>query len=88
AQLIKTELSVPKFLSVIQELDAAGEVFMTFYHDAWQAASRPEIREKYIGGREFSLNELTHGEWRLILNEALNCLDKECNYQRRNTQDV
>ncbi|WEE05260.1 GIY-YIG nuclease family protein [Serratia marcescens] len=88
AQLITSELSAPKFLSAIQESNTADEIFMTFYRDAWQAASRPEIREKYIGGREFTLNELTHGEWNEILNEALNCLDKNYNYQRRNTQNV
>lgn len=88
AKLIKSELSSPGLLSVIKELDAAGEIFMTFYRDAWQAASRPEIREKHIGGREFSLDKLTRGEWECILNEALNCLDKERGYQRRNTQDV
>ncbi|EPN2803413.1 GIY-YIG nuclease family protein [Serratia marcescens] len=88
SQLIRSELSAPKFLSVIQASNAADEIFMTFYRDAWQAASRPEIREKYIGGREFSLNELTYIKWKCILNEALYCLDKEYNYQRRNTQDV
>jgi hypothetical protein len=88
AKLIKSELSDPRLLRVIQELDAEDEIRMTFYRDAWQVASRPEIREKYIGGREFNLNELTHEEWKCVLNEALNCLDKERNHQRRNTQDV
>jgi hypothetical protein len=87
-KLIKSELSDPRLLRVIQELDAEDEIRMTFYRDAWQVASRPEIREKYIGGREFNLNELTHEEWKCVLNEALNCLDKERNHQRRNTQDV
>ena len=88
AKLIKSELAVPGLLSVIQKLDSEDEINMTFYRDAWQVVSRPEIREKYIGGKEFNLNELTHGEWERILNEALNCLDKERDYKVRNMQDV
>ncbi len=88
AKLIKAELAVPGLLSVIQKLDSEDEINMTFYRDAWQVVSRPEIREKYIDGKEFNLNELTHGEWERILNEALNCLDKERDYKGRNMQDV
>lgn len=88
AKLITSELEVPRLLSVIQDLDPENEINMAFYRDAWQVVSRPEIREKYIGGKEFNLHELTHGEWRRILNEALNCLDKERGYKGRNTQDV
>lgn len=88
SKLIKSELATPRLLSIIQESDPEDGISMTFYRDAWQAASRPEIREKYIGGREFNLNELTHEKWKCILNEALNCLDKKHDYKRRNMQDV
>lgn len=88
SRLIKAELSTPALLNVVEDLDAPGEIFMTFCRDAWQVASRPEIKEKYIGGKVFPLDELNREQWQRILNEALACLDKEHHYQKRNTQNV
>ncbi|QNK09463.1 GIY-YIG nuclease family protein [Enterobacter sp. JUb54] len=88
SRLIQSELSTPRLLDVIQELDPANEVSMTFARDAWQVASRPEIKEKYIGGKSFTLSELTAGQWQDVLNEALECLDKAHHYQKRSQQAV
>ncbi|MFU2319119.1 GIY-YIG nuclease family protein [Rahnella sp. PCH160] len=88
SRLIKSEVITPKLPRIIQTLDAPDEIFLTFWRDAWQVASRPEIEEKYIGGRPFGLNELTGEKWQSILNEALECLDKEHDYRKRNTQNV
>lgn len=88
SRLIRSELSTPRLLKVIEDIDAPEEFFMTFWRDAWQVASRPEIKEKYIGGKIVTLAELKGKQWHSILNEALACLDKEHNYQKRNTQNV
>ncbi|MDK1895499.1 GIY-YIG nuclease family protein [Klebsiella sp. K4-172] len=88
SQLIKSELSAPRLLSVIEELETSDDIYLTFWRDAWQVASRPEIKEKYIGGRSFILNELNSDKWNCILSEAQECLDKESGYLRRSIQDV
>lgn len=88
SRLIQSELSTPRLLNVIQELGSASEVSMTFARDAWQVASRPDIKEKYIGGKSFTLSELTAEQWQRVLKEALECLDKTHHYQKRNQQDV
>lgn len=88
SQLIKSELINPELPAVIEKIEASDEIFLTFWRDAWQVASRPEIKEKYIGGRPFKLSELTEEKWQCILNEALECLDEKHGYQKRNTQSV
>lgn len=88
SRLIRSELSTPELLNVIGHLEMPDEIFMTFARDAWQVASRPEIKEKYIGGEIFTFSELTDVIWHSILTEALECLDKDHHYQKRNTQDV
>lgn len=88
ARLIESELSHPELLNAIPQLDNPEAIFMTFYRDAWQVASRPEIKEKYIGGKIFPLDALTHDCWHSILVEAQGCLDEKYDYRKRNTQDV
>lgn len=88
SKLIKSELKAPELPKIIEDLKTSDQIFLSFWRDAWQVASRPEIKEKYIGGKPFKLNELTEEKWRCILNEALECLDKEHDYQRRSKQKV
>ncbi len=88
SQLIQSELIAPELPSLIAKTDHSDDIFLTFWRDAWQVASRPEIKEKYIGGRPFRLNELTGEKWQGILSEAQECLDKKAGYQKRNTQNV
>ena len=65
------------------------DLTLRFSRDAWQAASRPFIREKFLGEREFRLSEINQATWSLVLNEALTCLDKDKNYRgRRRAQPV
>jgi hypothetical protein len=57
--------------------------YIRFSRDAWQGASRLNIREKVIGGREYRLSEISQEIWCSILEEALTCLDKDKNYRGR-----
>jgi hypothetical protein len=59
------------------------EIFIRFSRDAWQGPSRLNIKEKYLGGREYSLSEMNQNLWRELLKEALTCLDERKNYRGR-----
>lgn len=88
SQLIRSELIAPMLPALIAQVPASNDIVMTFWRDAWQVASRPDIKEKYIGGKTFSLDELTPERWQAILTEALGCLDEKSGYQKRSTQSV
>lgn len=88
SQLIKSEIMSPRLHRAIGKTNSSDEAHLTFWRDAWQVASRPEIKEKYIGGREFRLSELTSEKWQCVLREALECLDEKHDYRKRNTQSV
>jgi len=60
APFILSEPSIEKLKTKTQNAD---NIFIRFSRDAWQGASRPNIKEKYLGGREFSLSEI----WSLII---------------------
>jgi hypothetical protein len=68
--------------------DSSSNIIVSFYRDAWQVTSRPNIKEKFIGGKEYSLEELDELKWKYILEEALGCLDRNKNYKARNKQMV
>jgi hypothetical protein len=70
-ELIKAEVKNPE------------SIFFSFSRDAWQGPSRLNIKEKYLGGREYSLSEIHQQLWESILKEALSCLDKNKNYRGR-----
>lgn len=46
------------------------------------------IVEKYLGGKKFFLSEIDTILWKLILEEAQNCLDKNKQYKGRAIQEV
>ncbi|HDR2160356.1 TPA: GIY-YIG nuclease family protein, partial [Enterobacter cancerogenus] len=88
SRLIQSEVISARLPNLVTELESSENIHLTFARDAWQAASRPEIKEKYIGGKSFPLNELTPEVWGNILTEALECLSREHGYKKRNVQNV
>jgi hypothetical protein len=88
ATLIKSELETPVFPKLVPHLRNPENIHLRFVRDAWQVNSRPDIREEYLGGREFRLSDLTADLWRKILIEAIGCLNKDRNYLGRGRQAV
>lgn len=81
-------LSKPDIEEAKANVKDPNSIFVRFTRDAWQGASRLEIIEKYLGGREFSLFELNDKLWGSILEEALTCLDEARGYKRRKTKQI
>jgi len=85
---ILSELENPSINQLKVQLKHPEKVYIQFMRDAWQVTSRPEIVEKYFGGKEFSILEMDDGIWTSVLTEALRCLNEEKGYQGRNKQMV
>lgn len=79
-------LSEPSIETIKTTVQNPQDIFLRFSRDAWQGASRLNIKEKYLGGREFSLSEMNQQLWNSILKEALTCLDENKNYRGRKRQ--
>ncbi|MGR9052386.1 MAG: GIY-YIG nuclease family protein [Gammaproteobacteria bacterium] len=88
AGFILSELQNPSIIKIKSKLTKPQEINIRFCRDAWQATSRPDIIEKFLGGREISFAELDFERWSLMLNEALGCLNKETNFRGRAKQLV
>ena len=88
ATFILSELKNPTLIELKTKLKQTEKIFIRFTRDAWQATSRPDIVEKYFGGREFPLLEMQPKLWTSILKEALGCLDEKRMYRGRNEQTV
>lgn len=69
--ILKSKTANPKSINII------------FSRDAWQGPSRLSIKEKFIGGREYSLSDLNKEIWMEILEEALTCLDESKDFRGR-----
>lgn len=80
----KKEPSLPE-LSSISDSDC---IYVYFHRDAWQCASRPEIKEKELSGSGTLLSKLDSNIWLNMVDEALTCLDKDQNYLGRTIQIV
>lgn len=65
-----------------------NDIIVIFARDAWQGASRPDIVEKYLGGKEFCLSEIDTKLWQFILEEALTCLDENKKYKGRKKKQL
>lgn len=76
-------LSQPDIEIIKTEVRNPESIFICFSRDAWQGPARLNIKEKYLGGREYSLSEINQQIWESILKEALTCLDKNKNYRGR-----
>jgi hypothetical protein len=88
AKFIQSELVNPKLFETVHKLNDPENTFISFSRDAWQGPSRLAIVEKYLGGKEFTLAEITLEKWTNMLNEALGCLDKEKDYLGRAKQII
>ncbi len=71
SQLIRSELIAPMLPALIAQVPASNDIVMTFWRDAWQVASRPDIKEKLSAVKRLVLDELTPERWQAILTEAL-----------------
>ncbi|MGR2769929.1 GIY-YIG nuclease family protein [Photobacterium ganghwense] len=76
-EILKSSVSSPELIT------------LRFMRDAWQGPSRLNIIEKFFGGREYLLSEMSQRHWHQILQEALSCLDETRNFcSRKKSQSV
>ena len=66
----------------------ADEVYVGLYRDAWQAAARLIIEERFIIGNDILLSDLNSELWSDMIDEALLCLNSENDFRGRKTQSV
>lgn len=76
-------LNKPNIETIKSRVSKPDDVTLHFSRDAWQGASRLNIKEKLIGDREYPLSEINQEVWSSILEEALTCLDENKNYRGR-----
>lgn len=86
ADFILSELDNPSIDKLKTKVEGSEGIYIRFKRDAWQAASRPEILETYLGGGEFSLSAMNADLWKATLTEALDCLDATKQYRGRSEQ--
>jgi len=79
-------LNNPNIEKIKSRVGNPNDVILRFSRDAWQGASRLNIKEKFIGGLEYPLSAVNQEIWSSILEEALTCLDenKNCRGRKRN----
>lgn len=76
-------LNRPRMEGLKAMLAQPDRIMLKIARDAWQGASRLNIKEKYIGGREYWLSEVDENLWLSMLQEALGCLDETKSYLGR-----
>jgi len=82
-------LNKPSIDIIKSQINHPEDITLRFSRDAWQGASRLDIKEKFIGGREYPLSEIHQNMWSTILGEVLTCLDECKNYRgRKRNQQV
>jgi len=74
-------LAQPDVKKVAEIVEQPQNIIIRLSRDAWQAGSRVDIKEELIGGKEYSLDEITHQQWDAMLEEAKGCLDESKNYR-------
>jgi hypothetical protein len=88
ASFILSELEKPNIEKLKTESEQPERIFIQFMRNAWQITARPDIVEKYIGGRIIPLSEMDSEHWNSLLTEALGCLDEDRQYRGRKRQQV
>jgi hypothetical protein len=88
ATLILNELAGPRFFNARDKLTDSDQVFLRLTRDAWQAACRPNIVEKFIGPGDISTKNIDAELWQSMLAEAKECLSEEKGYRGRASQSV
>jgi hypothetical protein len=76
-------LNKPSIEKLKSRIANPSNLTLRFSRDAWQGASRLNIEEKFIGGREYPLSDISQDLWSSILEEALTCLDENKEYRGR-----
>lgn len=74
ARLIRRELESPTLPALIRKLGATDPIEVRWKRDYWQAASRPEIEERWIAPTPILASRLTGDQWHNALQEAAGCL--------------
>jgi hypothetical protein len=87
ANLLLKERKQAKLLDLTR-LDNADKIQIKMSRDAWQAASRPPIKERHIAPTNLLLSDLTTKQWNGIIEESLGCLNKKLGYKGRGSQVV
>ena len=72
----------------LTNIDEAKNINFKMTRDAWQAAARPEIAERFITPENFKLSNLSKPQWSSIIEESLACLDESSGYRKRGSQTV
>jgi hypothetical protein len=88
ARLIERELKQPTLLPLVRMHPGLSPVVLLWRRDYWQAASRPEIEERYIHPTPIALGDLTDEGWRRALEAAIECLDAKRKRRGRAIQTV
>ena len=88
ARFIEQERRQHRLLERREEVVDPKRVEVIWYRDAWQAASRPAIREKLIAGSPRLLHELDLQAWGRMLDEAYGCLDASRGHRARGRQTL
>lgn len=81
--LIRSEIERPTLVGLGSEIRGAEAIRVHFRRDAWQAASRPMIREGNLGRTPMPLSELSTELWNEVVEEALACLDPDRDHRAR-----
>ena len=72
----------------LTDIDQAKNINFKMTRDAWQAAARPEIAERFITQEDFKLASLNKPQWSRIIEESLACLDEKSGFRKRGNQTV
>ncbi|HIF9112211.1 TPA: GIY-YIG nuclease family protein [Photobacterium damselae] len=76
-------------IKILQSKTTSPEaITIRFTRDAWQGASRLNIKEKFLGRKEHTLSELSQDDWYKILEEALSCLDETRHFRARKKSQI
>ncbi|QFU75919.1 hypothetical protein EY643_09735 [Halioglobus maricola] len=88
ARLLLSEKENLTLIELRDVISAADLITVHLTRDAWQAAARPQIKEKQIGVSGKALAALAEQEWRAMVDEALECLDAAQGFLARGKQEV
>jgi hypothetical protein len=88
ARFLLRERRTPGLVAVLHRLAEAERVEVWLQRDAWQATSRPDIDESFIGNRPLAATSLDEKRWLPLVEEALKCLDASKGHRGRAEQTV
>ena len=75
ARFLRRERRTLGLVPVLHSLSEARLVEVWLQRDAWQATSRPQIAESFIGHRPIPCESIDDAVWAPLVDEALGCLD-------------